>query len=113
MEGMSGKKNSNGPALPPGRLNDVSYLSMRYRIPTIALDAYEVEAEVIALVPKDLCETHRVLTVSRAGTALIIAMADPIDQCAIDVLKAHTDYNVEPVIASEPAIAEAITKYYG
>jgi len=110
---MSGRKNGSGGKLPGWVLSSTSFLSMQYRIPTIALDEYEIDAAVIALVPKDVCELHRVLPVSRPGGSLVVAMADPIDQRAIDALKAHTGYNIEPVIASDAAIAEEITKYYG
>jgi len=48
-------------------------LSMRYRIPTIDLDQYVTAPEILALVPRELCEKLIVLPVSRAGNALIVA----------------------------------------
>ena len=110
---MSGKKNGSGGKLPEWVLSSTSFLSMQYRIPTIALDEYEIDAAVIALVPRELCEKHRVLPVSRAGSSLVVAMVDPIDKAAIDALKTHTGHKIEPVITSEAALVEAITKYYG
>jgi type IV pilus assembly protein PilB len=110
---MTSKKNGNGRKMLEGIVTDVSFLSMKYRIPTIALDQYEIDATIIALVPKELCEKHRVLPVSRPGSSLIVAMVDPVDGIAIDALSLHTGLKVEPVIASDAAIAEAITKYYG
>lgn len=107
------KSNGNGRKVPDADLAAADLLSMQYRIPTIALGEYEVEAEVIALVPKELSEKHRVLPVSRAGSSLVVAMVDPIDTTAIAALKAHTGYNIEPVITTETALAEAIRKYYG
>jgi len=56
--------------------------------------------------------THRVVPVSRTGNALIVAMADPTNLNAIDDLKFLTGYNIEPVIASETAIQNAIERYY-
>ena len=46
-----------------------------------------------------------VIPVSRAGSSLIVAMADPTNLHAIDDIKFLTGYNVEPVVASETAIA--------
>ncbi len=40
-------------------------------------------------------------------------MADPTNVFAMDDIKFMTGYNVEPVVASEIAIREAIEKYYG
>jgi type IV pilus assembly protein PilB len=89
-----------------------SFLSQQYRVPTINLDEYEIDAEILKLVSKDQCERHRVIPVSRAGNSLIVAMADPTNLNAIDDLKFLTGYNVEPVIASETAIHTAVERYY-
>jgi len=40
-------------------------------------------------------------------------MADPTNVFAMDDIKFMTGYNVEPVVASEIAIREAIEQYYG
>src|SRR5580693_7402908 len=89
-----------------------SFLSQQYRVPTVNLDEYEVDADILKLVPKEPCERHKVVPISRTGNALIVAMADPTNLNAIDDLKFLTGYNIEPVIASESAIQAAIEKYY-
>src|ERR1700729_1932098 len=89
-----------------------SFLSQQYRVPTINLEEYEVDADVLKLVPKEPCERHKVLPVSRTGNSLIVAMADPTNLNAIDDLKFLTGYNIEPVIASETAIHQAVERYY-
>jgi type IV pilus assembly protein PilB len=53
-----------------------------------------------------------VIPVNRAGQNLIVAMADPSNIYAIDDVKFVTNLNIDVVVASEPAIAEAIEKYY-
>jgi type IV pilus assembly protein PilB len=89
-----------------------NFLSQQYRVPTIDLEEYEIDAEILKLVAKEQCEKHRVIPVSRTGNSLIVAMADPTNLHAIDDLKFLTSYNIEPVIASETAIGQAIEKYY-
>jgi len=89
-----------------------NFLSQQYRVPTIDLDEYEIDAEILKLVVREQCEKHRVIPVSRTGNSLIVAMADPTNLHAIDDLKFLTSYNIEPVIASETAIHNAIEKYY-
>jgi len=89
-----------------------SFLSQQYRVPTVNLEDYEIDAEILKLVPREPCERHKVVPVSRTGNALIVAMADPTNLNAIDDLKFLTGYNIEPVIASETAIHAAIEKYY-
>jgi type IV pilus assembly protein PilB len=89
-----------------------NFLSTQYRLPAIDLDNYEVDGEVIRLVSREVCEKHKILPVSRSGSSLIVAMADPTNLHAIDDIKFLTGYNVEPVVASETAIQHAIERYY-
>jgi type IV pilus assembly protein PilB len=89
-----------------------NFLSQQYRVPTVNLEEYEIDGEILKLVSKEQCEKHRVVPVSRAGSSLIVAMADPTNLNAIDDLKFLTGYSIEPVIASETAILSAIEKYY-
>jgi type IV pilus assembly protein PilB len=88
------------------------FLSQQYRVQAVDLREYEIDPEVLKLIPHDMCERHRILPVSRAGSSLIVAMADPSNLNAIDDIKFTTGYNVEPVVASEAAIMEAIERYY-
>ncbi len=36
-----------------------NFLSQQYRVPTINLDEYEIDAEILKLVSKEQCEKHR------------------------------------------------------
>ncbi len=89
-----------------------NFLSKQYGVPAISLKDFDVDDEVIKLIPKTIAEKHQVVPVNRAGSSLIIAMSDPSNIFAIDEIKFHTGYNVEPVVASEQAIKEAIERYY-
>ncbi|MBK8994317.1 MAG: type IV-A pilus assembly ATPase PilB [Myxococcales bacterium] len=89
-----------------------NFLSAQYRLPAINLDEYEIDNEIIKLVSRDVCEKHKIIPVSRSGQSLIVAMADPTNLHAIDDIKFLTNYNVEPVVASETAVANAIERYY-
>src|SRR5215470_3877676 len=88
------------------------FLSKQYGVPAINLKDFDIEPEVIKLVPKEVAEKHLVIPVNRAGQALIVAMSDPSNIYAVDDLKFLTGYNIEAVVASEPSIREAIDRYY-
>ncbi|MGE3273512.1 MAG: type IV-A pilus assembly ATPase PilB [Vicinamibacterales bacterium] len=88
-------------------------LSKQYGVPSIALGQFEVDAAVIKLVPADTARKYQVIPLSRAGATLTIAMTDPTNVFAMDDIKFMTGYNVEPVVASETAVLEAIDRYYG
>jgi len=89
------------------------FLSQQYRVQSIDLAEFEIDAEVLKLVTQEVCDRHRIIPVSRAGSSLIVAMADPSNLHAIDDIKFLTGYNVEPVVASEAAIRHAIETSYG
>ncbi len=88
------------------------FLAQQYSLPSIDLGDYEIEPEVIKLIPRDVVRKHMVVPVNRAGATLIVAMSDPSNIYAIDELKFLTQYNIEPVVASEAAIEDAIQRYY-
>lgn len=88
------------------------FLSHQYRVQAIDLREYEIDEEVLKLISQEVCMRHKVIPVSRAGSSVIIAMADPSNLNAIDDIKFLTGYNVEAVVCSETAIIEAIERYY-
>ncbi len=90
-----------------------SLLSRQYGVPSINLDHFEVDPTIIKIIPAETARKYQVLPLSRSGAVLTIAMADPTNVFAMDDIKFMTGYNVEPVVASEGAIEDAIERYYG
>src|SRR6202167_5942505 len=88
-------------------------LSRQYGVPSINLKFYEVDPAVIKLVPQETAVRYQIVPLSRVGSTLTIAMTDPTNVFAMDDIKFMTGFNVEPVVASESAIHEAISKFYG
>uniref|UniRef100_A0A831U0K4 protein-secreting ATPase n=1 Tax=Geobacter metallireducens TaxID=28232 RepID=A0A831U0K4_GEOME len=89
-----------------------TFLSKQYGVPSINLSEFEAEPAVVKIIPADVAQKYQIVPVNRAGSTLIIAMADPSNIFAIDDIKFMTGYNVEVVVASESAIKAAIDKYY-
>jgi type IV pilus assembly protein PilB len=90
-----------------------SLLSRQYGVPSINLEHFEVDAAIIKIIPAETARKYQVLPLSRSGATLTISMADPTNVFAMDDIKFMTGYNVEPVVASESALEDAIDKYYG
>src|ERR1700692_3390664 len=87
-------------------------LSKQYGVPSINLTQFEIDPAVIKLIPADTAQKYQIIPLSRAGATLTIAMTDPTNVFAMDDIKFMTGYNVEPVVASESAVVEAIQRYY-
>jgi type IV pilus assembly protein PilB len=90
-----------------------NFLSRQYGVPAINLQYFEIDPGVVKLIPEETAKRHQILPLSRVGASLTIAMVDPTNVFAIDDIKFMTGFNIEPVVASEPAILEAIDKAYG
>jgi len=92
----------------------VSFLGMQYGVPAADLDQWPaIEPSVIALVPSELANKHKVLPLQRSGNVLTMAMSDPTDIFAMDDVRFHTGYNIDPVVSSERGLVRAIERYYG
>ena len=89
-----------------------SLLSKQYGVPSINLAQFEIDASVIKLIPADTAQKYQIVPLSRSGATLTIAITDPTNVFAMDDIKFMTGYNVEPVVASETAVGDAIKRYY-
>ena len=87
-------------------------LSKQYGVPSINLAQFQIDPAVVKLVPPETAQKYQIIPLSRSGASLTIAMTDPTNVFAMDDIKFMTGYNVEPVVASEIAIIEAVQKYY-
>ena len=88
-------------------------LSKQYGVPSVALADFEIDPAVVKLVPAETAQKYQIVPLARAGATLTIAMTDPTNVFAMDDIRFMTGYNVEPVVASEIAVLDAIERYYG
>jgi type IV pilus assembly protein PilB len=89
-----------------------AFVAKQYSLPSINLNEIEIDPSVLKLVSREICEKHQVIPVRRNGPTLVVAMADPSNIYAIDELKFLTQYNIEPVVASEGSIEANLSKYF-
>src|SRR5213596_558506 len=87
-------------------------LSKQYGVPSINLAQFDIDAAVVKLIPADTAHKYQIVPLSRSGATLTIAMTDPTNVFAMDDIKFMTGYNVEPVVASEAGVFDAIARYY-
>jgi type IV pilus assembly protein PilB len=89
-----------------------SLLSRQYGVPSIKLAEFDPDPAVVRLIPVETASKYNVLPVGRSGTTLTLAMTDPTNVFAMDDIKFITGLHIEPVVASDTAIRDAIAKYY-
>src|SRR3954453_7915666 len=87
-------------------------LSRQYGVPSVNLELFDIDENVLRLIPQEVSEKYSVLPLSRVGATLTLAMVDPTNVFAMDDIKFMTGLNIEPVVVSEASVQEAIARYY-
>src|ERR1043166_120398 len=88
-------------------------LSQRYGVAAINLSRCDVAPDVLKLVPHETANRYHIIPLAKAGAKLTVATTDPANELALDDIKFLTGFDeVEPVLASDLAMLEAIAKYY-
>jgi len=82
-------------------------------VPFVDLARRELDPNVARMVTHGLALRLKALPIERSDTALSVAMANPLDITAIDELEAQTGMEIDPVIATEDDIREAIFRTFG
>ncbi len=89
-----------------------SFLSRQYGVPPVDLNNVKIDPAIIKLIPAEAAIRHLVIPLSRTGNTLTVAMANPSDILVIDDLRFMTGYNINPVVAPETSIRNALNRYY-
>jgi len=84
-------------------------LSRQYGVPSINLDLFHIEPDVIKLISQDVALKYTVLPISKMGPTLTLAMADPTNVFAIDDIKFITSLNVEPACRAAAAMGDSLS----
>jgi type IV pilus assembly protein PilB len=88
-------------------------LHQQLGLPLVDFAAVAIEEGVIALIREDLAKKYTAIPIELEGRSTIrVAMADPLNQSAIDDIRFQSGYFVRPALAPPSAIVEAISKYY-
>lgn len=90
----------------------VEWLGKQYSLPTVDLGGFEVDPEAIKMLNRQICEKHIVIPISKAGKSLVVAFSDPSNLYVKDDLALLTRCKIEPVVASESGILNAIDRYF-
>ncbi|MDN5364243.1 MAG: type pilus assembly protein PilB [Eubacteriales bacterium] len=67
---------------------------------------------VVKKIPESVARRYGAIAVSQEGNKLYVAMSDPLNVFAIDDLKMITGMEIEPLLALEDEINQAINRYY-
>ncbi|MFH1094150.1 MAG: hypothetical protein V1739_08410 [Candidatus Omnitrophota bacterium] len=90
----------------------VSTMVTQFGFPYLQLVNYEIETEIVKIIPKSIAEKYSLIAIDKIGNILTIAMADPLNAPALDSIRKETGLNVEAFISTFSDINNAISQFY-
>src|SRR4051812_1020394 len=81
--------------------------------PPINLTKLRIPEEIMEIVPRDMAKANRLVPIARLNGKLFVAMADPTNVLAVDDLKRRVQLDIVPMIATEKAVADALSGVHG
>ncbi len=81
------------------------------QLPFISLRNRIIPDELLDLIPENLARRYRMIAFEKTPKALCVAMADPENFEAIEILKKRTDFPILPYFASISDISRAFGQY--
>jgi type IV pilus assembly protein PilB len=90
----------------------LAFLSDKLKIPFVSLKDYNIDPEMVKLVPMSLAKKYHFMPLFKIENAMTIAMADPLDVFAIDELRSALKCAIQPMLASAEEIDDLIKDNY-
>jgi len=88
-------------------------LSNQYSFAYLPLKNYTINEEVLDLVPLKWIRIYTLLPIDKIGNILSLAMADPLNEGVIQMLKQLTDCEIMVFISTYSELREAIDRCFG
>lgn len=87
-------------------------ITAQYGFPYLPLENYEIDIEVIKIVPKNVAIQYCLIPVDKIGSNLTIAMANPLNSQAVEDIALLSGLYVQLFVSTATDIKKAIEKYY-
>jgi len=88
------------------------FLKERPGVSGVDFLSYDVDREIVELVPAEVALRLEVAPIGRVGGLLTVAMVCPLDKEGIEELEDTTGLRMRPVVCSRPVVRYAIDRYY-
>ena len=80
--------------------------------PYIAINKYDLDPQVLNLVPADMATQSHVIPLDRVGNVLSVVMADPFNRQLKERLEELTKCKIATFVATKSEIDKAVTRWY-
>jgi len=87
-------------------------LSVQYNLGYLPLDNYRIPPHLLEIIPLKLMKIFSIVPLDKTGRLLAVAMADPLNEGAIEILRQITNCDVEVFISTYSELSRAIDRYF-
>ena len=87
-------------------------LTAQYGFPYLPLANYEIDPEVIKMVPENVARQYCLIPVDKIANNLTMAMSNPLNIQAVEDIELLTSCIVQIFVSTATDIRKAIDKYY-
>jgi type IV pilus assembly protein PilB len=91
----------------------VSCLTVQYGFPYLPLRNYDVNPEIIRLIPKEVAREYYVIPIDKIGNVLTVTMANPLQEEGIKAIEEVIGCGVEIFVSTGSDIQHCLKEYYG
>ncbi len=87
-------------------------LTAQYGFPYLPLSNYDVNPEVLSVIPSRVARQYLLVPIDKIGNNLTVAMSNPLNLQAIEDVELLSGCSVQTFVSTSSDIKKAITKYY-
>jgi type IV pilus assembly protein PilB len=87
-------------------------LTTQYGFPYLPLANYEINPEIISIIPSRVARQYLLIPLDKIGNNLTVAISDPLNIHAIEDVELLSGCKVQIFVSTSSDIKNAIAKYY-
>ncbi|MCX5716630.1 MAG: hypothetical protein NTV07_07320 [Candidatus Omnitrophica bacterium] len=87
-------------------------LTVQYGFPYLPMDNYEIDREIIKILPVETVKKYGAIPIDKIGATLTVAMVNPLNASALEEIEKLTKCTVQPFITTSSSFQKALKKYY-
>lgn len=87
-------------------------LTAQYGFPYLPLSNYDINAEIISIIPMRVARQYVLIPIDKIGNNLSVTISNPLNVQAIEDVELLTGCNVHIFVSTSSDIKKSIEKYY-
>lgn len=90
----------------------LAFLSQHLKVPLVDITQYNVSLAAVNMLPEVQARRHRALVLEDKGDKLLVAMSDPADLAAVDILSGLLPKPLDLAVVSDAQLLQAYDNFY-